>query len=63
MILRVAPVALLAIAAATKTAELRRCAADHNLSVIGEPALAFYNPPWTSPFFRRNEIILELAAA
>jgi hypothetical protein len=63
MILRVAPVALLAIAAATKTAELRRCAADQNLSGIGEPALAFYNPPWTLPFLRRNEIILGLAAA
>jgi hypothetical protein len=48
---------------ATKTAELRKYAADHTLSVIGEPALAFYNPPWTLPFLRRNEIILGLAAA
>lgn len=48
---------------ATKTAELRKYAADHDLSVIGEPVLAFYNPPWTLPFFRRNEIMLELAAA
>lgn len=48
---------------ATKTAELRKYAADHDLSVIGEPVLAFYNPPWTLPFFRRNEIMLKLAAA
>jgi hypothetical protein len=48
---------------ATKTAELRKYAADHTLSVIGEPVLAFYNPPWTLPFLRRNEIILGLAAA
>jgi len=48
---------------ATKTAELRKYADDHDLSVIGEPVLAFYNPPWTLPFFRRNEIMLELLAA
>jgi len=48
---------------ATKTAELSKYAADHELSITGEPVLAFYNPPWTLPFFRRNEIMLELAPA
>jgi hypothetical protein len=43
------------------TDELRRYAADHKLSTTGEPLLAFYNPPWTLPFFRRNEVMLELA--
>lgn len=48
---------------ATKTAELKKHVADHKLSVTGEPVLAFYNPPWTLPFFRRNEIMLELDGA
>lgn len=46
---------------AAKTAELRRYAADHGLTTTGEPVLAFYNPPWTLPLFRRNEIMLALA--
>jgi hypothetical protein len=45
-----------------RTRELQRYAADHKLSTIGDPLLAFYNPPWTLPFFRRNEIMLELSA-
>jgi SOUL heme-binding protein len=48
---------------AAKTSELRQYAADNNLSVTGEPVLAFYNPPWTLPFFRRNEIMLELTSS
>jgi hypothetical protein len=46
---------------AAKTAELRRYALEQKLVTAGEPLLAFYNPPWTLPFFRRNEIMLELA--
>ena len=33
---------------------------DKNLSVIGEPIYAFYNPPWTLPAMRRNEILMQL---
>jgi hypothetical protein len=43
-----------------KTDELRQYAEEHHLTTIGEPILAFYNPPWTLPFFRRNEIMFEL---
>ena len=33
-----------------------------NLSPIGAPQLARYDPPWTLPMWRRNEIMLELPA-
>jgi hypothetical protein len=49
-------------AIAKRTDELRRYAVDHKLSTTGEPLLAFYNPPWTLPFFRRNEVKLELTS-
>lgn len=48
---------------AAKTAELVRYAREHKTAFTGEPVLAFYNPPWTLPFFRRNEIMLELAGS
>jgi len=47
---------------AEKIDELRKYASGHNLAIVGEPLLAFYNPPWTLPFFRRNEVMFELAA-
>lgn len=31
-----------------------------NLDPIGVPILARYNPPWTLPFLRRNELMLRL---
>ena len=40
--------------------KLLRYIADHDLSVHGQPTTAFYNPPWTLPFLRRNEIMVEL---
>ncbi|HWJ19179.1 MAG TPA: heme-binding protein [Geobacterales bacterium] len=45
----------------SRTAELRQYAASNKLATVGEPLLAFYNPPWTLPMLRRNEIMLELA--
>lgn len=43
-----------------RTEELQRYTAGNKLATRGEPLLAFYNPPWTLPFFRRNEVMLEL---
>ncbi|KAA0970111.1 heme-binding protein [Aureimonas fodinaquatilis] len=34
--------------------------ADENLTQKGDPVYAFYNPPWTPGFLRRNEILIEL---
>jgi SOUL heme-binding protein len=44
-----------------KVTELRDYAARQNIKVVGEPLLAFYNPPWTLPIFRRNEVMLQSA--
>ncbi|MFA6600591.1 MAG: heme-binding protein [Candidatus Omnitrophota bacterium] len=33
---------------------------DRGLKTVGDPIYAFYNPPWTLPFFRRNEVIYSL---
>ena len=43
----------------THREELLKYIADRQLSVVGQPTTAFYNPPWTLPFLRRNEIMVE----
>lgn len=30
-------------------------------SVAGEPMTLFYDPPWTLPFFRRNEVVIPVS--
>lgn len=44
---------------AAKAAELQAWMATKQLTPIGTPELARYNPPWTLPFLRRNEILIE----
>lgn len=43
---------------AKKTAELMAWLASKNITPTGKPQLARYNPPWTLPFLRRNEIMV-----
>lgn len=43
-----------------RTDELLAWLAGRNIKVIGSPQLARYNPPWTLPMVRRNEIMLEV---
>lgn len=43
-----------------KTSMLLEAIAASRLEPIGEPASALYNPPFTPPFMRRNEIMVEV---
>lgn len=43
-----------------KREELKAYILAEKLEPIGEPILAFYNPPWTIPFLRRNEVMIEI---
>ena len=44
----------------TKSEELISWIKAENLKVKGMPELARYNPPWTLPFMRRNEVMIEI---
>jgi hypothetical protein len=48
---------------AGKTAELLAWLDSKGIEPVGEAALARYNPPWTLPFMRRNEILVAYALA
>lgn len=42
------------------TDELEAYISAETLKPIGKPVIAFYNPPWTLPFLRRNEVMIEV---
>jgi hypothetical protein len=45
-----------------KTEQLLNWLKMQKIETIGKPQLARYNPPWTLPFLRRNEILQEIKA-
>ena len=45
---------------AKRVAELKEWIDNKKLKTLGNPELARYNPPWTLPFLRRNEVMVEV---
>lgn len=45
-------------AVAKHTVKLRNTLRDSDFEAVGEPAAWFYDPPWTLPFRRRNEVAI-----
>ncbi|MEL7029498.1 MAG: heme-binding protein [Pseudomonadota bacterium] len=45
-----------------KTASLEGFVSEQGLEPASEPTFAFYDPPWTPPFLRRNEVLIEIVA-
>jgi effector-binding domain-containing protein len=46
-----------------RTKQLKDWAGAENLAPKADPIYAFYNPPWTLPFLRRNEVMIETSAS
>ena len=44
-----------------KAAQLMDWLDSKGISSVGEPEIARYNPPWTLPFLRRNEIMVPIS--
>jgi hypothetical protein len=44
------------------TEELDEFIRARGLAPLSEPTYAFYNPPWTLPFLRRNEVMVEICS-
>ena len=50
-------------AVARRTDQLRKALRDNAVEPAGEPVAWFYDPPWTLPFRRRNEVAIPLTRA
>lgn len=50
-------------ALATRTDELLNTLRDNDIKTKGTPFTWFYDPPWTLPFRRRNEVVVSLGKA
>ena len=48
-------------AVAAKSTELLNALRDNGIEATGEPQAWFYDPPWTVPFRRRNEVVVPVA--
>ncbi|MEH6607935.1 MAG: heme-binding protein [Halioglobus sp.] len=46
-----------------KWVELEAILNDESITTVSDPMLNQYNPPWTLPFLRRNEVMVEIAAS
>jgi DNA gyrase inhibitor GyrI len=44
-----------------QTRELEAFIQENKLQPVSEPTYAFFNPPWTLPFMRRNEVMIEIS--
>ena len=44
------------------TEELNKFILENKIDSLSKPSYAFFNPPWTLPFLRRNEIMIEIAS-
>lgn len=47
-------------AVARRTRQLLSALEQRDIAPVGVPSLNQYNPPWTPPFLRRNEIMVEV---
>ena len=47
-------------AVAARSEELRTTLRDNGIEPVGETTAWFYDPPWTLPFRRRNEVVVTI---
>ena len=47
---------------ADKTQELKNWMQSQNLTLVADAEMARYDPPWTLPFMRRNEVMIKYEA-